>query len=248
MSERNSAYLAWQDPSAREWHVVGLLQERQEGYVFNYTKGASVSTKFIPFSGMEELNKTYVSEDLFPLFKNRLLSSRRPEYPRFLEWLGLSSEEVNPINILGRSGAIRSTDKLQMFKQIEFGGNGEFEYFFFAHGLSHLPESASARVSRLTGGEKLFLCFDAQNPYDHNAVLIRANSPAEIVGFCPRYLAKDVNELLREDSSCVSIYVETISEDAPANYRLMCKLKGVIPPAMIHSFMNRDEFQPIPSR
>lgn len=246
MNNENSVFLAWQDPEKRDWYVVGLLGRRQEEYTFNYTKGALSSSKFIPFSGMEDLEKTYISTELFPLFKNRLLSNRRPEYPQFIEWLGLNDEDVNPINILGRSGAQRSTDKLQMFKRIDIDNNGNFEHIFFAHGLSHLSASASIRVSNLQNGEQLYLCLDCQNPFDKNAVLIRANNPAEIVGFCPRYIAKDLEEQLRNCSSSLTIWVEALSKNAPANYRLMCKIKGKVDNKLINSFMNREQFQPIP--
>jgi hypothetical protein len=246
MEEHNSVYLAWQAPDTREWHVVGMLRQRQQEYTFNYTVGAQASSKFIPFSGMEDVEKTYVSTDLFPLFKNRLLSKRRPEYPRFIEWLGLANEDVSPINVLGRSGALRGTDHLQMFKRIEIKNDGSFEHIFFAHGLSHLPASASERVSNLTKGEQLYLCLDCQNPFDGNAVLILANNPAEIVGYCPRYIAKYINEFLRSDSSSVTIYVEALSKNAPSNYRLMCQLKGKVHPGLANNFMNREEFQLIP--
>ncbi len=246
MKKCNSVYLAWPAPETREWHVVGLLGQRQKEYTFNYTVGALSSSKFIPFSGMEDLEKIYVSTDLFPLFKNRLLSNRRPEYPRFIKWLRLADEDVNPINILGRSGALRSTDQLQMFKRIEIEKDGCFEHIFFAHGLSHLPASASERLSNLTDGEQLYLCLDCQNPFDKNAVLIRANNPAEIVGFCPRYIAKDIGEFLLNVNSIVTFHVEALSNNAPANYQLMCKIRGKVDAELANSFMNRQEFQPIP--
>jgi len=240
--EHDSVYLAWQDPSSREWHVVGLLSESSEGYVFNYTNGAKNSVRFIPFSGMSELDKTYISKELFPFFKNRLLSPKRPEYPRFIQWLKLDSGQATPINVLGRSGAMRTTDQLQMFKKIYVQDNGEFEHIFFAHGLGHLSSSAQKRVSSLLEGERLFLTLDCQNSYDKCAVLIRAENPAEIVGYCPRYIARDIGGLIKFDSGSVKITVESLSDDAPVNYKLMCKIKGVIAPECLGEFMVREEF------
>ena len=125
MTNSNSVYVAWQEPDTRNWHVVGNLQERNSGYVFKYTKGALKSSKFTRFSGMNDVRETYVSEELFPLFKNRLLSPRRPEYPRFIKWLGFEDDSVNPIDILARSGGLRSTDQLQIFKKIEVDASGK---------------------------------------------------------------------------------------------------------------------------
>lgn len=244
MSNDDYVYLAWKSPDLGEWHVVGLLGQRNDRYTFNYTRGAQSSSKFITFSGMSDIGKTYISAELFPLFKNRLLSSRRPEYPNFIKWLGLD-ENVSPIDVLGRSGAIRVTDQLQMFKKVDVDENGDFEYIFFAHGLRHLCDSASERVSNLAPGEKLRLCSDHQNANDDRAVLIRADDPAEIVGYCPRYLAGNVKNLLEKDSASVDVVVEALAKEAPANYQLMCRLKGNAGVGNLAGFMGGEEFQVI---
>lgn len=243
MNENMGVYLAWQEPDTREWYVVGMLKRRSEGYVFNYTQGATFSKKFIPFSGMEELDKTYFSSELFPLFKNRLLSSRRPEYPRFIEWLGLNHDEADPIDVLGRSGAIRGTDQLQMFKRIKVDERGFFEHVFFVHGIAYMAKGSKERVDSLSLGDRLYFCLDYQNPVDKNAVIVRANDPAEILGFCPRYLSKDVYSMFGCKESDVEVFVEARSEDAPANYRLMCKMKGRVSNKVALSLMQREEYQ-----
>ncbi len=219
-------YLAWRDPDTTDWRVVGQLSEQNGSYSFGYTKGALCSDKFQTFDGMQDLHTRYVSRDLFPMFKNRILSKKRPEYPEFLQWLGLREEDATPISILGRSGGLRGTDQLQLFKRLEFRDDGSFEAYFFVHGLRYLPQNTVDRVDRLQLGEKLFLCPDSQNEYDADAVLIRADSPPEIIGYCPRYLAKPIKKLLLQDSACLTISVEVLQETAPMNYKLLCKLVG----------------------
>ncbi len=243
MKDDKSVNLAWQDPNTRSWHVVGLLSENKQGYSFSYTKGATDSKQFIPFSGMESLTETYVSDALFPLFYNRLLSKRRPEYPQFIKWLGLDEGHTSPIDVLSRSGGIRSTDKLQMFNRIKLNENNSFETLFFAHGLSYLNESAKKRVSTLKKGEKLYICMDCQNEKDENALLIRGDKTAEIIGYFPRYLVESISSLLKDDPKNVEISVESLSDDAPSNYKLMCKLSGNVPEKLVSSFFNGKEFQ-----
>lgn len=245
MTNTNSVYVAWQAPDTRDWHVVGNLQERNSGYVFKYTKGALKSTKFTKFSGMTDVRETYVSEELFPLFKNRLLSPRRPEYPSFIKWLGFEEDSVNPIDILARSGGLRSTDQLQIFKKIEVDSEGKFEHFFFLHGLSYLNSMANDRVSELKPGQILRLCLDLQNEYDGDAVVVRADKPAEIVGYCPRYLSNDIKKMLLNDSKSITLTVEKNSDDAPHNYRLLCKLSGKLNSACQSTLILQDEFEAI---
>jgi len=238
----NAVYLAWQTPETKGWFIVGALTESESGYQFHYTKGSLNATNFVPFSGMEDLNKSYVSNDLFPLFRNRLLSERRPEYPNFINWLGLEGGEANPLNILARSGAMRGTDKLQMFRRIEIDEFGEYTHFFFLHGLGYLNKSAQKRVDELSKGDRLFLCQDCQNDYDPEAVLVRADKPAEIVGYCPRYLARDINRLL-EYSEYMNVTVECSSSEAPTNYRLMCKIKGKLLPNGLANLPHPEEYE-----
>lgn len=243
MKHDDSVYVAWQAPDTHVWHVVGNLQERDSEYVFSYTKGALNSSKFTKFSGMNDVNETYVSKELFPLFKNRLLSPRRPEYPKFIHWLGLDQTDAKPIDILARSGGMRSTDQLQMFKRIEIDRDGNFEHYFFAHGLSHMTASANERVSKLSSGDKLYFCIDPQNDFDKLAVLIRVDEPAEVLGFCPRYFSRNIRSLLLDEDSTITLSVERISDDAPHNYRLLCKIVGNASPSLHSQMFTSDEFQ-----
>jgi len=245
MTNNDLVYLAWQAPVSKGWHVVGALTTvsgAREAFEFHYTKGALASDSFTPFSGMNDLNKSYISDKLFPLFHNRLLSQKRPEYPKLIRWLGLSESEATPLNILARSGGTRETDNLQMFRRIKIDESGYLKHYFFLHGINYLDSSATNRIDRLEQGERLSFCKDIQNTYDSQAVLVRAKNPAEIIGYCPRYLAQDINELL-EHSEYLHVSVETISSDAPINYRLMCKVEGKLQSGGFDGFPKQDEYQ-----
>jgi hypothetical protein len=246
MNQIKVLYLTWQDPDTRSWHVVGRLFQREDSiYGFNYTKGSLNSNKFTPFSGMDDLKTTYFSTNLFPLFLNRILPVRRPEYPEFIKWLGFESSEVEPIDFLERSGGLRETDNLQVFKKLQIADDGTFFHTIFVHGIKYLNDSAKKRIGKLSLDEELYLCLDVQNQYDESAVIVRAGDPAEVVGYCPRYISSDVCRILKNKDSKVSIKVEAFSETAPVNYRLMCKLYGYVSPELKEFLMNGDEYQPI---
>ncbi len=242
LEREKGVYLAWQDPDTRDWHVVGLLTELSGEYIFEYTQGAKKSNSFIPFSGMGNLSNKYISTELFPLFYNRLLSPNRPEYPNFINWLGLPAD-ANNIEVLGRSGGLRSTDNLEIFSRIEVEEDNSFEHIFFAHGLGYLTSSAAERVSSLQPGNELRLCLDCQNVYDEHAIIIRTTEPAEIIGYAPRYLAQSISKLLAEDKQCLHVSVEALSNEAPANYKLTCKLSAKLSKTSAAQFMDNDEFQ-----
>ena len=219
-------YLSWQSLDDRGWHVVGRLVRDELGYVFNYTKGVLKAKKFLPFSGMDELATTYRSASLFPLFQNRVLSPKRPEYPRFIKWLGLTESQADPLEILARSEGHRATDWLQTFKRITEDSQGRFVHYFLVHGIRHLSVSALDRVNKLSVGERLCLMLDCQNQLDRRAIVVRAENPAEIVGYCPRYIVNDLHNRLVCEPGSLEVAVETFAPDAPTYYKLMCKLVG----------------------
>lgn len=246
MTEHKSVFLSWQSPDNRQRHVVGILTEYSDHYTFAYTKGALASKKFIPFSGMRCLHKTYASLSLFPLFQNRLLSPKRPEYPRFIEWLGLQGQHLSPITILGRSEGVRATDQLKTFNRIEIDDDGAFEHIFFAYRLKELPQS----VMTLTAGEALYFRLDR---HSDNGINITGNTgeSAGIVGYCPWYLANDIGPLLLkqekqqsgQDMIELTVKVERLTATAPNRYKLMCKVVGRIDRAFISEFREQPEYQ-----
>lgn len=219
-----SLYLAWQDYENRRWLPVGLLTFKDNLYKFVYTKGALESNHFSPFGRMNDLYSVYESCELFPLFSNRLMSNKRPEFKEFMKWLNLDADNLDPFTVLALTGGIRGTDNLEVFLCPEPNKEGNYELSFFNHGLSHTPAFAVETVNNLQIGEKLFLLHDVQNPYDALALAIRTDDPATIIGYCPRYLAEDFHKLLQKSPKEVTVTVVRVNYEAPLHLRLLCKI------------------------
>ncbi|MGH6635179.1 MAG: hypothetical protein ACRED0_03280 [Gammaproteobacteria bacterium] len=98
---------------------MGRLTRERGLYRFGYTRGALDSPRFTYLGRMHDLRKGYVSESLFPLFSNRLLDRSRPEYPDYVQWLGVAAEEADPMQLLARSGGKRATDQLCLYPHPE---------------------------------------------------------------------------------------------------------------------------------
>jgi len=243
--EVKQLYLAWQDPKNRSWYPVGLLTIDENGtYRFVYTKGALSSKNFVPFGRMTDPYSEYKSEDLFPLFRNRLLSNSRPEYKKYLEWLGVSENEDNPLSVLAMTEGIRATDTLEVFKCPMPNDKGEYEVNFFSHGLRYVAKRVIERVNNLRKSEMLFLVPDPQNRYDSMAMALRTDDPVEFVGYCPRYLSPDFQKLLEENKAMdVLVTVERVNRDAPLNLRLLCKLVAPWPTSF--KPCSDDKFKPL---
>lgn len=223
-------FVVWQDPEERNWHPVARLDEENGSYIFRYTRGATLSKNFRPFGRLKDLEKIYRSNELYPFFKNRIMQRNRPEFRDYVHWLDLDFENLNPMEILSRTGGERRTDKLAIIPCPTPNENGEYVCWFFSHGIRYLSESARDCVDRLQRGDRLYLLLDVQNPYDSHAVALRPDEPAMIVGYCPRYWARDVRFLLQgSDPRLTKVAVERVNPKAPLQLRLLCRLQAPWP-------------------
>jgi hypothetical protein len=223
-------YIAWQDPQTRCWHTVGqLMREERDGqevYIFSYTQGALASPRFRYLGRMMDLSKSYYSFELFPLFANRILNRSRPEYPDYVRWLALDpTADSDPMQLLARSGGKRATDELCVYPYPESNAQGEMELFFLSHGLRHLEPENLARISQLHSGDVLAFRQETDNLHDEFALVLEAD--AVKVGYCPRYLSKDICRIM--DVTQVRLTVERLNLDAPKQFRLLCKAVFSLP-------------------
>ncbi len=249
-----SLFLAWQAPEdsskSRAWFPIGRLDAESEGPEitscrFRYTGGAERARKevgFAPLVSFPELREDYRSEKLFPLFHNRVLSSKRADFAEFIDWLGLSREEADPISILSVSGGMRVTDNLQTFPKVEAAADGSFQMRFFAHGLRHLPEVSRQRVARLTAGEKLRVMIEVNNPATRLAVTLHAQDYA-MVGWAPRYLVDDLVMCIPKAPEIEASVVKVNRAHAPLNQSLLVEYAGKAPTN--HDLMSSPDFTPL---
>jgi hypothetical protein len=215
----------------RGWQPVGRLEHDSGVYRFFYTRGARMLEDFRPFSQMENLEQVYESSELFPVFANRLLSKSRPEYEAYLKWGGFDPDNPpEPLSILGVTEGRRETDSIEMFPCPVPDNSGRYVNKFFLHGLRRMPVSALARIDQLEKGEELYLMPDVYNPADPQAVALRtAKGDRFMIGYVPRYFARDIWHLLGTCSLDIRILVERVNKDAPLQQRLLCRMNGCWP-------------------
>ena len=226
MSAYRYLYITWQDPTSRRWFPVGRLTVKPDEYIFQYIGGAKEAEKeggFQPIGTFSDLYGEYKSSMLFPLFATRMLSPSRPDYEDFVSWMGLSGAEIDPIELLARSGGKSVTDRFEIFPFPKKNQNGKYHSHFFAHGLRHLPASAVQRINLLKQGEQLRLANEFQNPFDKNAMLLITEDRVA-VGYCPRYLLHHVKDIQSQSEKlCVKVEKD-VSAEVPLSFRLLCSL------------------------
>jgi len=233
-------------PDPTGWRPVGRLEHDGELYRFWYTQGAR-KEGFRPFSQMDDLEQIYESDDLFPLFANRLLPKSRPEYEAYLRWSGFDiGNPPDPILVLGVTEGIRQTDAVEVFPCPLPGADGCYLNKFFLHGIRWLPPATIERIGRLKDGERLRLMLDVQNENDPNAVALRTDAELMQIGYVPRYLANDVSQLVQKcHVDFIDLSVDRVNRDAPLQNRVLCRMHACWPDGF--QPCSGSDFAPIPA-
>ena len=142
MSEK-TLFLAWQDKAqSRRWFPIGRLDANIERpqYRFRYIVGAAQAQKKANFPLLIEFPKLeadYRSPELFPVFQNRVMNRKRPDFTDYLRSLDLPPM-ADPIEILSANGGHRVTDTYEVFPKLVKRADGSFTCRF------HLPSSPTA--------------------------------------------------------------------------------------------------------
>jgi len=248
-------FLAWQDKrpatdgGTRRWFPIGRLQAdvRSHLFHFDYTKGMTAASEvagFRPLDAFPHLHEHYVSSELFPLFKNRVMRQDREDFPAFVERLGFMPGQVDPFEILSVSGGERQTDTLEVFPKIEKRADGSFMCRFFVHGWRHVNEGARERIVALQPGEPLQVALEMNNPATGPAIQLQTVEDYYMLGWAPRYLVRDLIKSIDEGPSDVKAHVVRVNPaPAPYNQRVLVELEGRFPAGV--DPMTSVEFEPV---
>jgi hypothetical protein len=227
-------FLALQEKSTHRWSPVARVTKDGALYKLAYTRGAMDVPDFKGFGRMNDLDKEYVSEQLFPLLQNRVLPRSRPEYGEYLEWLGLTLSEHDALEELSRTGGLRATDSIELIPYPEPSHDSRFEAYFFVRGIQHFSPEVELGAGRLKVGDRLLLIRDVQNEHDGAALLLRTEEPISLVGYAPRYYSDDFSQLLSGDGARdVQVVVERVNSHAPLPYRILCKFSAPWPSSFL---------------
>jgi hypothetical protein len=216
--------VAWQHPTSRLIAPVGLLEHGADVYRFRYLRRAAELPDFQPFLSFPLWDHTYTSRWLFPLFAQRIMSPRRPDFQQFLRQLDLD-ENATPWEQLARSEGRSSGDTVQVFPIPSVRDDGSTTCRFLVHGVRHV---ARGPLPPLITGEGLVLRDERDNPVNPAAVLV-SNTAGRPLGYVPDLLIEYLN-VVRSSGHPMSLVVEHVNgAEAPPHLRLLVRLDGATP-------------------
>lgn len=223
-SPHGELVVAWQNPSSRLIAPVGLLEQlATEQYRFRYLRRASMTDGFSPFLSFSDWARDYRSQRLFPLFSQRVMSPRRPDYPEFLRQLHLDAD-ATPWEQLARSEGRRTGDTVQVFPVPSVGGDGTSSCRFLVHGIryangGHLPD--------LPPGTPLDLQDDPGNPINPLAAHV-VTAEGGVLGHVPDLLLEHLH-VLRATGDVRTVVEHVNGPEAPMHLRLLVRVDGTAP-------------------
>lgn len=246
--------VAWQHPDGGLIEPVGFVSYDGRLFRFGYIRNAESITGFQPLLGFDDLRSEYVSEQLFPLFAQRAMDARRPDYGRYVASLGLSGQP-EPWQQIARSQGRRRGDTLQLIPEPVIR-NGTLTYPFLVNGIRHVHEEplrleggdmriskddVEAALKSLKPDGYLGLVSEPRNPKNACAIVVVTASGIP-VGWVPDLLADDIHRLMKS----VSVQVTTAhvnGADAPSHLRLLARLTAQ-PPEDFRFFIG-EKWEPI---
>lgn len=227
-------FLGWQDRESRAWFPIGRLDAREKGggYEFGYTRGAQDAADrhgFQPLYDFPDLHRRYHSEELFPLFKNRAMTSGRHGFQDYLKMLDFEGMKPDPLEIMAVDGGYRATDHYQVFPKISKDDDGRFHTRFFLHGWRHTNAAAQERLEKLMARESLLVTVELTNPETTTAVQIQSQD-YYVLGWAPRYLVHDLVHAMAHSPGELKCRVVRFNPmPAPSKQRVLIELSGQWP-------------------
>lgn len=214
-------------PDVQMYRSIGFLTCEDNKYTFEYLKKATESKWFTPLPGLSDAGRAYTSDQLFPIFAERVISARRPDRSEALKALGLD-DDAAPFEVLNRSGGRRVGDTIELVPMPWVAEDGSFSQFFLVHGVRHRSDEAQARIAQLKPRDVLQLRKDPANRVSQLAVLVQ-DWDGLALGFVPDPLTEFMQDVL-EDQRGYQLTVEQANgPEVGYHFRLLVRLDGYYP-------------------
>lgn len=211
------------DPTTRQYSALGFLTRDHNGaFAFAYLRAVAESG-IRPLAGLSDTRTTHRSERLFPIFAERVMSSRRPDRKASLEALGLGLDAA-PFEVLQRSGGLRVGDTIELLPAPVADAGDLVQFEFLVHGVLYMSREAQDRIGRLRAGEVLQLVPDA-TPVQPRALLVTDGDELAL-GYVPDPLLDVIDRI---KGLTVSV-VRANGPDVGFHQRLLVQVSGLSRP------------------
>ncbi|MGP9536382.1 hypothetical protein ACT3SP_00120 [Brachybacterium sp. AOP43-C2-M15] len=172
-----------QHPELRQYEKLGVLTEIRDGWEFRYFSEVASTPGISPLPGLTATDAPIRSRNLFPLFAQRVLSTRRPDRSRIPASLGLD-ETATAFELLARNGGRRHGDFIELIQLPVPQGDGTERLRFLAHGMRHRSPEEQQMIDGIAQGDPLRIVPEVDDLVDPSALLITTDDGVRL-GWVP---------------------------------------------------------------
>jgi hypothetical protein len=222
--------VAWRNTSRGLIAPVGVLDNDDVGYRFEYLHNVDQIPDFRPFLGFPDFQGVYEAQRLWPFFALRVMDRKRPDYGDYLARLGLP-RDASPLDVLSRSGGEQKGDSVSLAEEPPVAHDGQTESTFLVRGARYATyeHSSAERASQLRPGDRLMMEPDPENPVNQQAILLAtAGAP---VGWVPDLLTGYAHAVHSGGEGQVTV-VRNNGPESPWHLRLLVRLDGRVSPSL----------------
>ena len=207
MSSNKYLLLIWKDPITRRNFAIGKLCHGQT-FTFEYCGDFDEAENF----GWRKLNafpeeKTYTSENMFPVFSSRLPDRKRRDIEQILKKYSLNI--YDEFELLRKSEGRLPIDTYSFIDPI-FPSTETVERNFYIMGTRHQAACKGNDCSLLPNisiNDYLIFEKEPNNKYDCNAIQVLTQEK-ELLGYVPRYYNQAILERLNNGMSYSCIVID----------------------------------------
>lgn len=187
--------LIWKDPNSRTRYTIGELIKNDKEYLFHYVNpelDKALDKNFTTYPGFSNYEEEYKSEILFPNISGRLPNKKRDDYIEILNYYDLENNSED-FEILKHTKGGLITDNFEFVP--EFDKNKiEFEVAGTRYSKDLIKNKNKIKNDSI-------LKLEIEDYNDELAVKILTNIDNKFIelGYVPRYYAKDVANLLKDN-------------------------------------------------
>lgn len=207
MKPLDKLHVIWRAYESGRRHVIGVLERTQSGFAFSYdaqSARAAADGGFDRILGFPELDRTYHSGYLFPMFAQRIPSPARTDRPAIMaRWGVVDPDDV--MEVLAKSGGILATDRIETAEYRGTDDDLTRPLEFRIAGQQKRPGATAG----LTEGMQLELTREVDNSADSYATTV-ARLGGDVVGYVPRQYAALIAQHLEAGHQISTVTVRKI--------------------------------------
>ena len=176
MKEFDKIYLSWRKGRSSRRHIVGLLQQTQDGkFAFSYDRAQVEKAKqdgFSPYTEFPDIHQTY-NGNVLDIFAQRLMKAERPDIQTFYDFWEIDAQHTqDKFYLLGHTQGLQPTDNFEFLA--DYSPVEGLHFLSELAGLSQLSLTAGT----LNAGDALQWKLETDNEYDPHAVMVTKDGQA----------------------------------------------------------------------